>query len=67
VWWSTGMTLLIGARVFQDIGEAILVPCSLALIKVFTKDADRNSAIAIWAAGASVAVAAGLVIGDVFD
>jgi len=63
---STSMPLLIGARAFQGIGAAILVPCSLALIKRnFTKDADRDKAVSIWAAGASVAVAAGPVIGGV--
>jgi DHA2 family methylenomycin A resistance protein-like MFS transporter len=63
---STSVTLLIGARAFQGIGAAILVPCSLAvIIHAFTKDADRNIAVSIWAAGASVAVAAGPVIGGV--
>jgi MFS transporter, DHA2 family, methylenomycin A resistance protein len=63
---STSTALLIDARAFQGIGAAILVPCSLALINhAFTSDADRNRAVSIWAAGASVAVAAGPVIGGV--
>jgi MFS transporter, DHA2 family, methylenomycin A resistance protein len=63
---SNGMTLLIGARALQGMGAAILVPCSLALINhAFTRDAERSKAVSIWAAGASVAVAAGPVIGGV--
>ena len=59
-------SILIGARAFQSIGAAILVPCSLALINhAFTTPAERNTAVSIWAAGASVAVAAGPVIGGV--
>lgn len=63
---ATGIGMLIAARAFQGIGAAVLVPCSLALINHnFLTDAERNRAIAIWAAGASVAVAAGPVIGGV--
>ncbi|HZS61602.1 MAG TPA: MFS transporter [Gemmatimonadaceae bacterium] len=63
---STSTPILIGARALQGIGAAILVPCSLALINhAYTTEAERNKAISIWAAGASVAVAAGPVIGGV--
>jgi MFS transporter, DHA2 family, methylenomycin A resistance protein len=63
---SPSTPLLIAARAFQGSGAAILVPCSLALINHnFTTEAARNSAVAIWASGASVAVAAGPVIGGV--
>jgi MFS transporter, DHA2 family, methylenomycin A resistance protein len=61
---SSSMALLIGSRAFQGMGAAILVSCSLALINhAFTGDAERNKAVAIWAAGAAAAVAAGPVIG----
>jgi MFS transporter, DHA2 family, methylenomycin A resistance protein len=63
---SPTIAFLIAARAFQGIGAAVLVPCSLALINhAFTSEADRNRAVSIWAAGASVAIAAGPVVGGV--
>jgi MFS transporter, DHA2 family, methylenomycin A resistance protein len=64
--FSTSMALLIGARALQGTGAAILVPCSLALVNhAFTKDAERNNAVSVWAAVAAGAVAAGPVVGGV--
>jgi MFS transporter, DHA2 family, methylenomycin A resistance protein len=55
---------LIGARVVQGIGAAILVPCSLALINhTYTEARERVRAIGLWAAGASVALAGGPLVG----
>ena len=63
---STSTPILIGARALQGVGAAILVPCSLALINhAYPTEAERNRAVSIWAAGASVAVAAGPVIGGI--
>jgi MFS transporter, DHA2 family, methylenomycin A resistance protein len=57
---------LIAARAIQGLGAAILVPCSLALLNhAYPEDHERTRAIGIWAAGASVALAAGPVIGGV--
>lgn len=61
---STSMGLLVAMRTLQGVGAAILVPCSLALLNHnFTKNAERDKAVSIWAAGASVALAAGPVAG----
>jgi DHA2 family methylenomycin A resistance protein-like MFS transporter len=60
------LDILIFARVFQGLGAAILVPCSLALLNhAYPEEKERTRAIGIWAAGASVALAAGPVIGGV--
>ncbi|HEY3837106.1 MAG TPA: MFS transporter [Bryobacteraceae bacterium] len=61
---STRIILLVASRAVQGLGAAILVPCSLALINHnFPEHADRDHAISIWAAGASVALAGGPVVG----
>jgi MFS transporter, DHA2 family, methylenomycin A resistance protein len=63
---STGLAMLIASRAIQGIGAAILVPCSLALLNHnFMEGAERDRAVSIWAAGASVALAAGPVVGGV--
>jgi MFS transporter, DHA2 family, methylenomycin A resistance protein len=56
--------VLIAARTLQGLGAAVLVPCSLALLNhTYPADHERTHAIGIWAAGASVALAAGPVVG----
>ena len=56
--------ILIASRAVQGLGAAILVPCSLALLNhAYPEEQERMHAIGIWAAGASVALAAGPVIG----
>jgi MFS transporter, DHA2 family, methylenomycin A resistance protein len=58
--------ILIAARAFQGIGAAFLVPNSLALLNHAYPDADhRGRAVGIWAAGASVALTAGPLVGGV--
>jgi DHA2 family methylenomycin A resistance protein-like MFS transporter len=61
---ASGISALIAARAVQGIGAAALVPCSLALLNhTFHDEAARAKAVAVWAAGASVALAAGPVVG----
>src|SRR5215831_8942809 len=56
--------LLIAARAIQGVGAAILVPNSLALLShAYPDDKARGRAVGIWAAGASVALTAGPVVG----
>jgi DHA2 family methylenomycin A resistance protein-like MFS transporter len=63
---ATGIALLIGARVLQGIGAAILVPASLSLIThLFTDPKERAKAVSIWAGIASLAVASGPLIGGI--
>jgi DHA2 family methylenomycin A resistance protein-like MFS transporter len=56
--------ILIGARAFQGAGAALLVPNSLALLNhAYADEKQRGRAVGIWAAGASVALTAGPVVG----
>ncbi|WP_092574704.1 MFS transporter [Rhizobium lusitanum] len=56
--------LLIAARAIQGLGAAILVPNSLALLNhAYADEKERGRAIGMWAAGASLALTAGPLIG----
>ncbi|HLH89127.1 MAG TPA: MFS transporter [Xanthobacteraceae bacterium] len=56
--------LLIAARAIQGIGAAVLVPSSLALLShAYPDDKARGRAVGIWAAGASLTLTAGPLIG----
>nr|WP_269328919.1 MFS transporter [Kineosporia babensis] len=62
--FAPGLGLLIGARVAQGVGAALITPTALALIREAYHEADaRSRAIAYWALGGSVAAAAGPVLG----
>jgi DHA2 family methylenomycin A resistance protein-like MFS transporter len=55
---------LIAARAVQGIGAAVLVPNSLALLShAYTEERQRGWAVGIWAAGASLALTAGPLVG----
>src|SRR6476660_9059909 len=57
-------TVLIAARLVQGFAAAILVPNSLALLShAYPDDKSRGRAVGIWAAGASVALTAGPLVG----
>jgi MFS transporter, DHA2 family, methylenomycin A resistance protein len=61
---APNLGVLIAARAVQGIGAAALVPCSLTLLNhTFSGEADRARAVGIWAAGASVALGGGPLIG----
>src|ERR1700722_14952954 len=61
---SPNATTLIAARAVQGLGAAILVPNSLALLShVYPDDKARGRAVGIWAAGASLALTAGPLVG----
>jgi DHA2 family methylenomycin A resistance protein-like MFS transporter len=56
--------ILIASRAVQGIGAAILVPNSLALLNhAYSDDGERGHAVGIWAAGASLALTAGPLVG----
>jgi MFS transporter, DHA2 family, methylenomycin A resistance protein len=58
--------VLIAARVAQGIGAAVLVPGSLTLLNhAYPDPAARARAVGLWAAGASVGVGAGPLVGGV--
>jgi MFS transporter, DHA2 family, methylenomycin A resistance protein len=63
---SLNIAVLIAARTVQGFGAAVLVPSSLTLLNhAYPEERERTHAIGIWAAGASVALAAGPVVGGV--
>src|SRR4051812_22410027 len=56
--------MLIAARCIQGLAAAILVPNSLALLShAYPDEKQRGRAVGIWAAGASVALTAGPLVG----
>jgi DHA2 family methylenomycin A resistance protein-like MFS transporter len=61
---APGLPALIGARVVQGVAAAVVLPASLALVRQAYADPGRRArAVAVWAAGGSVAVALGPVAG----
>jgi len=65
---APNLAVLIGARAAQGLGAAILVPNSLALLNhAFPGEKERGRAVAIWAAGASLALTAGPLAGGILS
>ncbi|WP_248766978.1 MFS transporter [Pseudomonas sp. MWU12-2345] len=63
---ATSLAALIGWRVVQGLGAALLVPTSLSLLRqVFEDPVARSRAIGWWGAGGGIALAAGPVLGGV--
>jgi MFS transporter, DHA2 family, methylenomycin A resistance protein len=61
---ASSATILIAARGLQGLGAAILVPNSLALLShAYPDEKQRGRAVGIWAAGASLALTAGPLVG----
>jgi DHA2 family methylenomycin A resistance protein-like MFS transporter len=61
---APGAVILIVARAAQGLGAAILVPNSLALLShAYPEEKQRGRAVGIWAAGASLALTAGPLVG----
>lgn len=57
---------LIAARLVQGVGAAMLVPSSLALLNhAYPDEKERDRAVGIWAAGASLALTAGPLAGGI--
>jgi EmrB/QacA subfamily drug resistance transporter len=54
---------LIGARVLQGIGGALLAPASLAILQASFRSEDRSRAIGAWSGLGGVAAAAGPLVG----
>src|SRR4051812_36993096 len=55
---------LVAARAVQGVGAAVLVPCSLILLNhAYREPHERARAVGFWAAGASVALSAGPLVG----
>lgn len=62
---APGIAALIGARVVQGIGGALMIPGSLALISSFYGPAERGKAIGTWSAFSVLATTLGPVLGGV--
>ena len=60
---SPTLEALVGARVLQAVGAALVVPTSLSLVLAATEPARRAAAIGTWAAAGAAAAAAGPVLG----
>ncbi|ANS64365.1 drug/proton antiporter [Streptomyces lincolnensis] len=61
---APNLPTLVAARVVQGVAAAAVLPASLALVRqAYTDPARRARAVALWAAGGSVAVALGPVVG----
>ena len=63
---AASFATLIGARVLQGIGAALIIPCSLTLLNhAFDDPAQRARAFGWWAGSGGVSVAAGPLIGGI--
>jgi DHA2 family methylenomycin A resistance protein-like MFS transporter len=61
---SPTIGVLVGARLVQGVGAAMLVPSSLALLRAaYTDRAERAKAVGIWGAVAGTGAASGPIIG----
>ncbi|MEO9189963.1 MAG: MFS transporter [Acetobacteraceae bacterium] len=63
---APGIGILIGARALTGVGAALLVPASLAIIRVvWTDPVERGRALGIWASCNGVAFAIGAPLGGI--
>ena len=62
---ATSPALLIGGRVVQAVGAALLMPSSLGLLLAATPDRLRTTAVAAWGGISALAVACGPSVGAV--
>ena len=63
---APSLAVLIAARAVQGVGAAMLVPCSLSLLSHAYRDPRAQArAVGLWAAGASVALAGGPLLGGI--
>jgi MFS transporter, DHA2 family, methylenomycin A resistance protein len=63
---APSLPLLIAFRALQGVGAAVLVPCSLTLLNhAYPQPAERARAVGLWAAGASVGLSGGPLVGGV--
>jgi EmrB/QacA subfamily drug resistance transporter len=58
-------TLLLGGRVGQGVGAALLSPAALSAITTGFHGEERNKALSVWAALGGIGFAAGVLIGGV--
>lgn len=62
--FSTSPGLLIASRAFMAVGSAMVMPCTLAIIRqAFDDERERATALGIWGAVASAGAALGPLVG----
>ncbi|WP_300731251.1 MFS transporter [Pseudomonas sp.] len=62
--FSTSAGLLIASRAFMAVGSAMVIPCTLAIIRqAFSDERERATALGIWGAVASAGAAMGPLVG----
>jgi EmrB/QacA subfamily drug resistance transporter len=60
--------LLIGARIAQGIGAAIMAPAALSILTTtFSEGRDRNTALGIWGAISAIGAAVGVSLGGLLS
>ena len=60
--------LLIGARIAQGVGAAIMAPAALSILTTtFTEGKDRNTALGIWGAISAIGAAVGVSLGGLLS
>jgi EmrB/QacA subfamily drug resistance transporter len=60
--------LLIGARIAQGIGAAIMAPAALSILTTsFTEGKDRNTALGIWGGISAIGAAVGVSLGGILS
>ncbi len=65
---ANGAGLLVGARLVQGVGAALMAPAALsALTTSFQEGNDRNTALGVWGAISGMAAAAGVFFGGVLS
>ena len=64
--FSSGQSMLIGARAVQGLGGAVVAPATLAIITTtFAEGYERNRALAYWGAMGAVGGSTGVLLGGV--
>src|ERR687888_651510 len=60
--------MLVGARLIQGMGAAMMLPAALSILTTtFTEGSDRHKALGAWGAMAGLASAAGVFLGGVLS
>jgi EmrB/QacA subfamily drug resistance transporter len=62
---APSIEFLIGARLLQGIGSALMIPGSLAIISAYYEPSKRGRAIGTWSAATTIVTVAGPVLGGV--
>jgi EmrB/QacA subfamily drug resistance transporter len=65
---ATNAGMLVGARVAQGVGAALMAPAGLSILTTtFTEGRDRTRALGVWGAISGVGAAAGVFLGGVLS